>query len=129
IVKNLGAAARNRIQSSVAQAGNRIAHAQIAVLGNRQNFRSGIAVEVDFRKALFDSAQHALVPVDLEIGMQAALHQHAGAAELDGFADFLVDSVEIEDVAFFSRWHLQRTVESAERAMFGSESGVITVEA
>ena len=30
--------------------------------------------------------QHLLVPVDLQVGMQAALHQHAGAAQFHGLA-------------------------------------------
>ncbi len=84
-------------------------------------------MQVNLREALLDSTQHALVPVDLEIGMQAALHQHAGAAQFHGLADFLVDGVEIEDVAFFSRRSLQRTIERAEGAIFRAEVGVINV--
>ena len=45
--------------------------------------------------------EEPLEPVDLEIGMNAALHQHAGAAHLQGLGDLLVDLLEVEDVAFF----------------------------
>ena len=59
--------------------------------------------------------------------MQAALHQHAGAAEFDGLANFFVDGVEIEDVTFFRGGAFQRAVEGAEGAVFGAEVGVIDV--
>jgi len=51
IVKDLSAAARNRIQSSVAQARNRIAYAEIAVLGNRENFRGGVNIAGGFSES------------------------------------------------------------------------------
>ena len=57
-------------------------------------------MQVDLRKALLDAAQHLLVPIDLEVGMQAALHQHARAAQFDRLADLVVDRFELEDVAF-----------------------------
>ncbi len=84
-------------------------------------------MQMNLRKTLFDSAQHFLVPVDLEIGMQAALHQHSGAPELDGLADFFVDGVELEDVTFFRRGAFQRAIEGAEGAVFGAEVGVVDV--
>ena len=101
IVENFGAAAGNGIESRIAQPRNRVAHAEAAVFGDRENFRSGVAVQMNFRKALLDAAEHLLVPVDLEIGMQASLHEHAGAAEFDGLANLFVDGVEVENVAFF----------------------------
>ena len=71
--------------------------------------------------------QHLLVPVDLQIGMQAALHQHAGAAQFDGLANLVVDGFELEDVSLFRRWPLQRPVERAEGAVLGAEIRVIDV--
>src|SRR5580658_11086514 len=82
---------------------------------------------MNFRKALLDAAEHLFVPVDLEIGMQASLHQHAGASEFHGLANFLVDGVEVEDVAFRSRWPFQRTIKRTEGAIFRAEVGVINV--
>ena len=56
---------------------------------------------MNLREALLDTAEHALVPVDLEVRMEAALHENARAAEFDGLADFFVNGIEVEDVAFF----------------------------
>ncbi len=82
---------------------------------------------MDLRKTLLDSAQHLLVPVDLQIGMQPALHQHAGAAKFDRLANLVVDRVEVEDVAFFRRRPLQRAIKGAEGAVLGAEIRVINV--
>ena len=82
---------------------------------------------MNLREALLDSAQHFLVPVDFEIGMQAALHQHARASEFDGLADLFVDGVEVEDVTFFCGGAFQRAVEGAESAVLGAEVRVINV--
>ena len=60
-------------------------------------------MQVNLRESLLDAAQHLLVPVDLEIGMQAALHQHACAAQLHGLPNLVVDRFEIEDVTLFCR--------------------------
>ena len=54
------------------------------------------------RKALLDAAQQIFVPLDLQIRMQAALHQHARAAEFDCLLDLFVDRVEIENVPFLA---------------------------
>ena len=59
--------------------------------------------------------------------MQAALHQHAGAAQLHGLRDLVVDGVEVEDVALGGQLALQRTVKGAEGAVLGAEVGVIDV--
>src|SRR5208283_2185735 len=82
---------------------------------------------MNFREALLDPAEHLFVPVNLEIGMQAALHKHARAAEFDGLSNLLVDRVEVEDVALFGRRPLERTIESAEGAVFRAEVGVVNV--
>ena len=64
--------------------------------------------------------------------MNAALHQHAGAAHLEGLGDLLVDLLEVEDVAVVgARVGLavegQRTVEGAEGAVLGAVVGVVDV--
>src|ERR1700722_2892435 len=74
IVENFGAAAGNGIEPSVAQAENCVANAEAAVLGDRDNLGSGVAMEMHLRKAIFNPAQHFFVPIDFEVGMQAALH-------------------------------------------------------
>src|SRR5437870_9298510 len=82
---------------------------------------------MNLRKSLLDATQHLLVPVNFQIGMQAALHQNSGAAEFDGFANLVVDRFEIEDVSLFSFGSLQWTIKRAERAVFGAEVRVINV--
>ncbi len=82
---------------------------------------------MNLRKALLDAAQHFLVPVDLKIGMQATLHQHAGAAQFNGFPNLVVDGVELENVSLFGGGTLQGPIEGAEGAILGAEIGVINV--
>src|SRR5438132_13289557 len=84
-------------------------------------------MQVNLGKSLLDATQHLLVPVNFQIGMQAALHQHACAAKFDGFANLVVDRFEIEDVSLFSFGPLQWTIKRAESAVFGAEVRVINV--
>jgi hypothetical protein len=127
VVQNLSAAAGDGIESGIAQAENRIANAEFAVLGNGDDLRSRVAMQMNLREALFDSAQHFFVPVDFEVGMQAALHQDSGASEFDGLADLFVDRIELEDVTFLRGGAFQRAVEGTEGAVLGAEVGVIDV--
>src|SRR5258708_11143618 len=82
---------------------------------------------MNFGKALFDSTQHALVPVNFQVGMQAALHQYTSAAEFDGLADLLVNRVELENVSLFRLRSFQRTIKRAEGAIFCTKVGVVDV--
>src|SRR6266853_576133 len=82
---------------------------------------------MNLRKALLDAAKHLFVPVDLEIWMQPALHQHASPAEFDCLANLFIDSVEVEDVAFLRGWPFQRTIKRTEGAIFGAEIGVVNI--
>src|SRR5208337_1672856 len=127
VVENFGAAAGDGIESGIAQAENRVANAEATVFGDGNDLRRGIAVEMNLRKTLLDSAQHFFVPINLQVGMQAALHQNAGAAELDGLANLFVNRIEIEDVAFLRGRTFQRAIEGAEGAIFGAEIRVINV--
>ena len=56
---------------------------------------------MDSGKTLLDTAQEFLVPVDLQIRMQATLHEHASAAHLYRLTYLLVDGLEVQDIAFF----------------------------
>ena len=60
----------------------------------------------------------------LRSGMQAALHQDAGAAQVDGFLNLAEDGFVRQDVAFGVA---HRAVERAEAAVFGAEIGVVDV--
>jgi hypothetical protein len=105
-----------------------VSRREVGVLGDGQNLGGRQAVQPDLREALLDAAEEPLEPVDLEVGMDAALHQHAGAAHLDGLGDLLVDRLEVEDVALFrARPFGQRPVEGAEGAVLGAEVGVVDV--
>src|SRR5205807_9852524 len=84
-------------------------------------------MQVNLGKSLLDATQHLLVPVNFQIGMQAALHQHACAAKFDGFANLVVDRFEIEDVSLFSFGSLQWTIKRAESAILGAEVRVVNV--
>src|SRR3984957_5373772 len=89
-------------------------------------------MQPDLREALFDSAEKTLEPVDLEIGMNAALHQHARAAHFESLGDFVADGLEFEDVAI-ARVGMglavdrQRGIEGAEGAVFSAVVGVVDV--
>src|SRR5438309_11571266 len=84
-------------------------------------------MQVNLGKSLLDATQHALVPLDLQIGMQATLHQNSGAAEFDGFANLVVDRIQIEDVPLFGFGSFQWTIKRAECAVLGAEVRVINV--
>ncbi len=132
VVENLGAAAGDGVEAGVAEARDGRAQVEIRVLGDGEHFGGRQTVQPDLREALFDAAEEALEPVDLEIGVDAALHQHAGATHLDGLGDLLVNRLEVEDVALFgARVGLagprQRAVEGAEGAVLGAEVGVVDV--
>ena len=81
----------------------------------------------DLGKTLLDALQQALKPFDLEIRMQAALHENAGATHGDCFCDFVVDGFEVEDVAFGSLLAFEWTIEGTEGAVLGAEVGVVDV--
>src|SRR5215472_11909569 len=109
VVEDLGAAARDRVETRIAQTRDRIVQGQAAVLGDGKNLGSGIAVQVNFRKALADATEHLFVPLDLEIRMKPSLHQNAGAAELDRLTNLVGDRLEIEDIAFLCGGSFQWT--------------------
>ena len=94
VVEDLAAAAGQRIQSGVFQP----AHYRLVIepadqmnvvyLGRRKT------VKLKFRIFCVQRAQQLLVPLDIKIRMQAALHQHAGAAESDRLVDPFADLVD-----------------------------------
>ena len=98
-----------------------------ADFGDADDLRRREAVQVDLRKALLHAAQQRFVPLDLQIGMQAALQQHAGAAQLDRLAHLVVNGVEVEDVSLLRQLALERAIEGAEGAVLGAEVGVVDV--
>src|ERR1700722_149015 len=127
VVKNFRTAAGDGIEAGVTQAKDSVPNAEVTVLSDGDDLGCRIAMQVNLRKALLDSAQHFFVPVNLQIGMQAALHEDAGTAKFDGLANLVVDCVEFEDVTFLCRGPLERAIKRAESAVFGAEIGVVNV--
>src|SRR4051812_31091868 len=84
-------------------------------------------MQVNHGEALLNLAEETLEPVNLEVRMQAALHQDPGATDFDRLADLFKNGVEIQDVALSGKLALQRTIEGAEGAVLGAEIGVINV--
>src|SRR5256885_13393391 len=82
---------------------------------------------MDFRKALLDAAQQPLVPVDLQVRMQAALHEHASSTQFDRLAYLLVNGVEVEDIAFGCELAFELTIEGEKRAVLSAEVRVINI--
>src|ERR1035438_6264160 len=127
VVENLRAAAGNRIQPRRAQTDDGLAQRKVRVPGDGQNLRSRQTMQPDLREALFNSAEEALEPVDFEVGMNAALHQHASAAHLQRLSDLVADDLEVEDVALVRPRSAERPVEGAEGAGLGAEDGVVEI--
>ena len=59
--------------------------------------------------------------------MQAALHEHAGAAQLHGLADLLVDRLHVKHVALGAAGAFDGRVKGAEGAVFRAEIRVINI--
>src|ERR1700757_1803588 len=89
-------------------------------------------MQPDLRKALLDTGEEPLKPINLELGMKTALHQHTRAAHLHRLSNLFVDLFKVEDVALrgtrirFSGSG-QRPIEGAEGAVLGAEVGVVDV--
>src|SRR5262249_20361088 len=82
---------------------------------------------MNLRKSLLDSTEHLLMPIDFQIRMQPALHQHTSPAEFDGLANLVVDGFQIENVAFFGPRSLQRAIESTEGTKFRTKICIVDV--
>ena len=81
-------------------------------------------VQVD-RVARLDRAEQILVPVDVEVGVVAALHQERRAAERQRLLDLLEDHRPRQDVALAAI--ARAAVEGAEVAVGDADVGVVDV--
>ena len=122
--EDLGATSGQRVQAGVAQAREHLGRRQatrardVLDLGRRER------VQVD-RVALLDAAEEVLVPVDREIGVVPALHQHRGPVELERLLDLLEDHGLRQDVALAPIARL--AVERAEGAVGLADVRVVDV--
>ena len=88
--EDLRAAARDRVEARVAQAGQRDRDAELRAACDVLDLRLGERVQVD-RVALLDRAEEILVVVDREVGMVAALHEDARPTDRKRLLDLLED--------------------------------------
>ena len=123
VVKNFGAGAGNGIETGIAQAGDGIADGKVGNVGDIEDFRGGEDVEVDL-EVLLDGAEEIFVPLDGKVGMEAALHEDAGAAQVERFPDLLVDDFFGVDVGFIVALG---AIEGAETTELGADVSVIDV--
>ncbi len=124
VVENFRAAAGDGLQARVLETLNGVADGEFADFGDADNFRSGETVQVNLRVMGFERAKKIFVVADLQIGVQAALEEDAGAAQFEHLFNFCVDGFEGEDVAVFGA---ERAIEGAEGTIFGAEIGVVNV--
>ena len=96
--EDLGAAARDRVEAGVPQARECLGDGQLRAARRVHDLRRRERVEVD-PVACFDRREEILVVVDAEIGMMAALHEQAGAAEGECLLDLLEDDRLRQQVA------------------------------
>lgn len=127
VVEDLGAAAGDGVKSGIAKTRDGGAEVQVGVLRDGQDFGGAEAVQPDFREALLDAGEEAFEPIDLEVGVDAALHEDAGTAHFEGFGNFFVDLFEVEDVSLAGLGSFEWAVEGAEGAVLGAEVGVVDV--
>src|ERR1700736_2575507 len=84
-------------------------------------------MQPDLRESLFDALEEAFKPFDLEVGVKAALHKHAGAPHLQGFGNFLVDRFEIENVTFAGEFSFKRPIKCTKAAILGAKICIVDV--
>jgi hypothetical protein len=94
VVENFRAAARNGIEAGIAQPRHRISQGQTADFGNIRDLRGRETVQMyPAAEAPFDRRQQVFVPFDLQIRMEAALHQYACAAQIERLLDLVEDGL------------------------------------
>ena len=96
--EDLGASARNRVETGVAEPCERLRHRELRPPRDVLDLRRRERVEVD-RVARLDRAEEILVVVDPEVGVMAALHQEPGPADRERLLDLLVDHGLRQEVA------------------------------
>src|ERR1051326_1361794 len=94
IIKNLRAAAGQTVKSGLLQTTHDRFVVQLRNEMKVVNLRRREAVQLKAGIFRAQVAQEIFVPLEAEVRMQSALHQHAGAAERDGLIDLFADLVE-----------------------------------
>lgn len=84
-------------------------------------------MQMYLREPLLDTPHQLLIPLQLQIRMQAALHQHTCPTHFHRLADFFVDGFQVQHVALGPSWALDRGVKGAEGTVLGAKVGVVNV--
>ena len=84
-------------------------------------------MQPDLGEPLFDAPEQAFKPFDLEVGVQAALHKHAGTAHFHGFGNFLVNRFEVENVTFAGEFSFKRPIKCTKAAILGAKICIVDV--
>ena len=122
--EDLAAAAGDRIEPGVAEPRQRLGDRELRAARDVLDLGRRERMEVN-RVALLDRAEEILVVVDAEVGMVAALHQQAGAAERERLLDLLVDHRLRQQVALAPV--ARPAVEGAEVAVGDADVRVVQV--
>ena len=122
--EQLGAAAGDRHQAGGLEAADDVVEAHPLLLGDELDLRRREGVDVELGVLGADVAQQLLVPLDRQVGVDAALHEDAGAVEGEGLLDLLADLLEGEEVALGVAG---LAVEGAEAAAVDADVGVVDV--
>src|SRR5919198_1069060 len=111
-------------EAGVAQARERLPDGQLRAARDVLDLRRRQGVQVD-RVARLDRAEEVLVVLDPEVGVVAALHQQAGAADRERLLDLLEDDRLGEEVALVAV--ARAPVEGAEVAVRVADVRVVQV--
>ncbi len=121
--EDLGAAAGQRVQTGVAQAREHLARGEPGELAQVHDLGRAEAVHVDGVAGL-ELAQHALVPLERQVGVHAALQKDRRALEIERLLDLRVELVGREHVGVGV---VRVAVERAEPATAHAHVGVVHV--
>jgi hypothetical protein len=84
-------------------------------------------MQPDLREPLFDASEQALKPFDLEIGVETTLHQYPGASHFECFGNFLINSLEVENVTFSGEFAFKGPVKGTKAAILGAKICIVDV--
>ena len=123
--EDLAAAARDRVEPSVAQTRDGVGNREVRAPRNERDLRRRERMQVELRVPLLDRAEDVLVPLDAKVWVVTALHQRARATDRDRLLDLGEDDPLRQDVALALIAGL--AVERAEVAVRDADIGVVDV--
>src|SRR5262245_60744065 len=97
VIQDLAASTWHRVQPCSFQPYENVANSQLRYPRDIQNLRRRETMTVD-SEPLFNSREETLIIVDLQIGVNAALHEYSSPSERKRLLDLFVDNVIGKDV-------------------------------